>query len=377
LTSPRLLYVVTEDWYFASHRLPMARAARDAGFDVHVATRVGVSEQEIRREGFTLHHVPFARGRLSPLEAMKTIRAVRALHDEIDPAIAHHVALQPVLLASIAALGRRAVCVNAVTGFGFAFTSRTATARAIRPMFSLALRALLARGGDVALVQNPDDRQTLRALGVPGNRIELIAGSGVDLDEFSRQPEPPAPIVVGFAGRLLLDKGVQTAVEAQRILSARGVRVNLRIAGRPDAANPTSISADTLEQWRAIPGIELLGHVTDMSSFWRRVHIAVLPSRREGLPKALLEAGASGRPLIASDVPGCREVVVPGETGTLVPVDDARALADAIEVLAADASLRARYGAAARRHAEAKFGAVAIARQTVELYDRLLRSHAR
>jgi glycosyltransferase involved in cell wall biosynthesis len=376
LSAPRLLYVVTEDWYFVSHRLPMARAARDAGFEVHVATRVDKSGDRIRAEGFTLHHVPFARGRLSPLHLLNTIVAVRRIHGEVNPAIAHHVALQPTVLASIAAVGRDVVCLNALTGLGFVFTSRTARARLMRPILSGALRFLLDRGADISLVQNPDDRAALRALGIPEHRIALISGSGVDLDQFAARPEPPPPIVVGFAGRLLLDKGIHTLVDAHRILRARGIDVRLRIAGERDAANPSSISSAQLAQWRGEPGIEVLGHVTDMPSFWASVHIAALPSRREGLPKTLVEAAACARPAIASDVPGCREVVIPNETGLLVPVDDPRSLADAIARLATDRELRVRLGAAARARAESTFAASLIAREITELYDQLLRARA-
>jgi len=373
----RLLFVVTEDWYFLSHRLPMARAARDLGFDVHVATRVVHGGDAIRAEGFTVHEIPFARGRLSPLAALKAVRAIQKVQRAIKPVISHHVALQASVLASLAAFGRDIVCLNALTGFGYAFTSDEAKARILRPVLSRVLRILLAHGDNVALVQNPDDFATLSTLGIPSARIETIAGSGVDLERFVPSAEPNQPITLGFAGRLLRDKGVHTLVAAHQLAQGQVPSLRLEIAGEPDHANPTSISSDVLEEWRRLPNLTLCGHVPDVSKFWLGIHIAILPSRREGLPKSLIEAAASGRPMIATDVPGCREVVLHEVTGLLVPADDVGALASAIAHLALSPQLRERYGQAARSLAVAKFGAPSIAKQVGALYQRLARSHGR
>ncbi|MGE0549000.1 MAG: glycosyltransferase family 4 protein [Kofleriaceae bacterium] len=368
----RLLYVVSEDWYFLSHRLPMARAAHAAGFEVHVATRVQHGADAIRAEGFVLHAVPFERGRISMTAAMRTVRALRGVYDAVDPLLAHHVSLQPAVLASLAAVDRNVACVNALTGFGYAFSSSAGRARVLRPVIGSVLRLLLNRGSTVALVQNPDDEHALRSLGVPQRRIVRISGSGVELERFSQVPEPSGPIVVGYVGRLLEDKGVHTLVEAHRLLRRRGLLLDLKIAGAPDPANPSSIKVEQLEYWRTQPGIHLLGHISDIPGFWANAHIAVLPSRREGLPKSMLEAAACGRPMIATDAPGCREVVIPGETGRLVPVDNAPALATAIAELAESTQLRHQFGTAARRLVENRFGSVAIASQTVALYEALL-----
>jgi glycosyltransferase involved in cell wall biosynthesis len=370
--SRRLLYVVSEDWYFLSHRLPMARAARDAGFEVHVAARVTQGAAAIEAEGFTLHAIPFARGTLSPIAALRTIMALRRLHRSIAPAICHHVALQASVFGSLAALGKKAALVNAMTGFGYTFIAKDVKARALRFFAGGLLRLLFSRNNSVALVQNPDDRETLLALGIPAGHIVLIAGSGVDTAALRALPEPDGPLAAAYVGRLLEDKGVRALVEAHRLLRSRGLDIELLLAGTPDAANPASISEREIADWGREDGITMLGHVEPISKVWERAHIAVLPSRREGLPKALLEAAACGRPMIATDVPGCREVVLPGVTGLLVPVDDAAALADAIATLAASHQLRIHYGSAARILAVEKFGADVIGRQTVALYDRLL-----
>ena len=369
----RLLYVVTEDWYFLSHRLPMARAARDAGFDVHVATRVVDGAAAIRAEGFTLHPVPFVRGRILPSGTIATIRALKDIHRKVEPAIAHHVALQTTVLGSIAARGRPVICVNALTGLGYTFTSGSAKAQLLRPLLSVLLRLLLNSPRQTVLIQNPDDRDGMLSLGIAAERIVLIPGSGVDVEALQPMPESPGPITVAFIGRLLEDKGIHTLIRAYEVLRRRGSAVELLIAGTPDPANPASVSEQEARGWGQEPGITWLGHVEDISTVWARAHIAVLPSRREGLPKSLLEAAACGRPMIATDVPGCREIVRPDETGLLVPFDDDRALADAIELLAQSRERRERYGAAARRLVVERFSAAAIGRQTVDLYRSLVR----
>jgi glycosyltransferase involved in cell wall biosynthesis len=369
---PRLLYVVSEDWYFLSHRLPMARAARDSGFEVHVATKINDGAAAIKAEGFTVHGIPFKRGRLSVPSSLATIRALRRLYRELAPTIVHHVALQCSVLGLIAAIGRPTACVNAITGFGYAFTSASFKARLIASMTQLVLRILLNRPEIVTLVQNADDRDALLQLGVPSSRIALIRGSGVDVNRLVPLPEPAGRISAAFVGRLLVDKGVRTLIAAHRILRARGSDLEILLAGTPDPANPASIGEQEIAAWSKEPGVTWLGQVEDIAAVWRRAHFAVLPSRREGLPLSLLEAASCQRAMIGSDVPGCREIVVHEQSGLLVPVDDATALADAMAKLAGAPDLRARYAAEARRMVVANFAADIIGRQTVELYRQLL-----
>jgi glycosyltransferase involved in cell wall biosynthesis len=371
-TTRTLLFVVSEDWYFLSHRLPMATAARDAGFDVHVATRVVDGAARIRDLGFTLHPVPFERGRLSPVATLRTVLALRRTYRAVAPQIVHHVSLQPTILGLTAALGLPVSCVNALTGLGYSFTSRSGKARLIRPLLRTLLRGLLARDRMVSLVQNVDDHTALVALGVPPGRIRMIAGSGVDTIRLRPLAEPDGPVTVGFVGRLLRDKGIHTLLAAHRLLRERGSTVRMLIAGEPDSANPASVALEEARVWNSESGVRWLGHVADISDVWAQAHIAVLPSYGEGLPLSLLEAAACGRPMIATDVAGCREIAVRDKTGLLVPVDDARALAMAIEKLAESPGLRASYGAAARERVETRFASRIIGEQTVAMYRELL-----
>ena len=283
----------------------------------------------------------------------------------------HHVGLQCCVLGSLATLGFDVPLVNAVTGLGYIFTSVNWRTRLLRQGIVWLLPLLLNRTSSFVLVQNPDDRAALLGLGVRQARMTLIPGSGIDTDALRPLPEPQGPITFGFAGRLLADKGIRALVAAHQILRDRGCSYNLLIAGNPDPVNPASIALSEVEQWGQTPGFVWLGHVEDIASFWRSCHVAVLPSHREGLPVSLLEAAACGRPLVATDAPGCREIVLDGETGLTVPIENPTALAEALLRLAQSPELRARYGAAARQLVVDKLSAKIIGSSIVALYDHL------
>ena len=322
---PKLLFLVTEDWYFCSHRLPVARAARAAGFKVVVATRVRAHGEEIREEGFTLRPIAWRRRGDGLRGAIRAITAIARLYRSERPDIVHHVALKPVLFGGIArrlAFARSpdaSVSVDLVMGLGSGFSATTIAGRLRRPPLGLALRLVAGGNRGWIVVQNPEDRAALTAIGVDTARIALIRGSGIDISRFLPLPEPGGDtITVALVSRMLRDKGVLTAAAAIRRLRGKGLAVELLLAGPTDPDNANSLSEETLRSLDAEPGIEWLGPVADVRTVWRRASIAVLPSTYgEGVPKALLEAAACGRPLIAADVPGCREVVRPGVTGFL------------------------------------------------------------
>src|SRR6266446_4258093 len=374
--APRVIYLVTEDWYFISHRLPMARAARNAGFEVHVATRIDRHGAAIDAEGFHLHPVSWRRGSLDPRDLVRVVREVRKLYRSLKPDLAHHVALPATVVGSLAAIGLPIVCLNAMTGLGTMFTNDTAKVRMTRAILRLALRALLKRSGAAVLVQNLDDRAVMERLGVNGDRIALIPGSGVDIDAMTPSPEPAEPITLAFVGRLVESKGIRTLLAAHDRLGQRGRDIQLLIAGLPDPANPTSIPPQEIEAWTRRPNVKHLGFVEDIGSLWASAHIAVLPSHREGLPLSLLEAAACGRPLVATDVPGCRDIARDGLNALLVPLHDTDALTDAIDHLALDPQLRRKFGRAGRELVELQFSSQRIGRDLVALYRRLL-EHAR
>ena len=371
--APRVVYLVTEDWYFISHRLPMARAARDAGFEVQVATRIDRHGAAIEAEGFRLHPISWRRGSLDPRDLVRVVREVRKLYRNIRPALAHHVAVPATLVGSLAATGLPVVCLNALTGLGTMLTDNTAKVRIARPMLRLALRGLLNRSRSAVLVQNLDDRAVIERLGVDPARIALIPGSGVDVDALLPLPEPSDPVTVAFVGRLLASKGLRTLLAAHELLGQRGRDIRLLVAGLPDPANPTSIPPQEIDAWTRRPNVKHLGFVEDIAALWARAHIAVLPSHGgEGLPLSLLEAAACGRPLVATDVPGCRDIALADLNALLVPLDDAAALADAIDRLARDPQLRRKFGQASRDLVEREFSSQRIGRDLIALYRRLL-----
>ena len=368
MASPKLLFLVTDDRYFMSHRLPMARAAAKAGFEVHVGTRVKSYGDAIRGEGYTLHDLPWEKLKRTPIDIIKDIWAIRKLYQSLKPDVIHHIALVPVMFGQIAATGLSIPTVNTIAGLGSGFIGKGLKGKLLKSSLVLALRTLLTRHNTLTVVQNEDDRAALQSIGVNTETIRLVAGSGVDTDLLRPLPEPDGPITIGVAARMLEDKGIRPLVEAQAILHAKGLDTRLLLAGDYDPTNRSAIKIEELQAFARQPGVEWLGHVDDIAGLWARCHIAALPSRREGLPKALLEAASLGRPLVATDVPGCRDVAIDGETGLLVPVDDAKALAQALEILVNDASLRAKLGAAGRRRVENLFSSTAIGTDIAAIY---------
>ncbi len=371
--APRILYVVTEDWYFLSHRLPMARAAKEAGFEVHVATRMKDGQAAIEREGFVPHALSWSRGSLSALGSLSAIVEIRRLVRALAPDILHNISLKPVLLGTTASLGLQATAVaNSLTGLGTLFIGEAGVSELTRKGVRYALSRLLRRGRSRIVVQNPDDRAFVLGLGVAPNTVVIIPGSGVDTALFTPLAEPPPPVTAAYVGRMLADKGVVTLIEAFGLLGKRGVPLQLLLAGDCDRENPGSLAPEQLREFASLYGIQWLGHVADIREVWARAHFAVLASRREGLPKSLLEAAACGRAMVATDAAGCREIAIQGETALTVPVGDVDALADAMAKLAGDADLRRRFAANARALVETRFSADAIGHDTVALYHQLI-----
>ena len=367
----RLVYLVTEDWYFTAHRLPMARAAREAGYEVHVATRTGRCRDAIEAEGFEVHPVNLHRGSISPLKYLAAVCSVRRLYRSLSPSIVHHITLQASLIGALAAWRLPTAQVNTIVGLGSVFTSHTPKSRVARPILRRLMPRLLKASRSLVTVENRDHKAALAAFDINQTRIRILPGSGVDVGHFTPLPEPAPPITVVFAGRMLEDKGVRTLVRAHEQALQRGCQINLILAGVPDTANHNAIPHAELARWSRRPGVTWLGHVADIRDVWRRAHIAVLASHGEGLPVSLLEAAACGRPLVATDVPGCREIARDGYNAILVPVDDAAKLADALQRLASDPLLRARFGAAGRDLVEAEYSSELVKREIVQIYDGL------
>lgn len=365
----KLLIVVNVDWFFLSHRLPIAQAARDAGFEVHVATELTGPADAIECHGLTVHPLDFDRRSTNPFGALKLLNALYGLMRQLNPSVVHLVTIKPVLLGGLAArLAGVSSVVAAIPGLGFVFMARGKVATARRWIVSSLYRVALARPGVRVIFQNGDDQALMqRYAGIRDDQAVRIRGSGVDVQNWTVSPQPTGAPVVLMAARLLVNKGVLEFVEAARIL--RGyANARFVLVGDVDLGNPTSLSCGQIDGWVTEGVIEWWGYRSDMQQVLSAADVVVLPSYREGLPKVLIEAAASARAVVTTDVPGCREAIEAGRTGLLVPVRDAQALARAIRELLDDPERRLEMGAAGRRLAESAFDIHHVIEQHLALY---------
>jgi glycosyltransferase involved in cell wall biosynthesis len=373
----KILFLITEDHFFWSHRLPVARAAVRDGFEVIVATRVLGDAQRIRDEGFRLIPLKLIRECYSPLNEFPAIHQIRRIYPSEKPDIVHHIALKPVLYGSIAALGRREMrVINALTGLGYLAASSSPKAAFLRPLIWGAFRYLLNRPNQQVLLQNQDDRRLLISkLKISPEKISIIRGPGVDLKLFHPSPEPGGTPLVLLASRMLWNKGIQEFVDAAKSLRNRGVTARFVLAGDTDLGSPSGIPRQQLLDWQNSGAVEWLGHRKEMPQIFEQANLVCLPFRGgEGIPKALMEAAASGRAIVATDVPGCREIVRQGINGLLVPPRNATALAEAIEKLLKDSAMRSRMATLGREIAVNEFSEETVVHQTLALYREMLSS---
>jgi len=373
MAAPRtLVFLLTEDWFFASHFWVRALAAQKAGWRVILVARESEATARIRASGIEVMPVDFIRRRLNPFaELAFTLRLAR-LYRALKPDLVHHIALKPIVLGGIAAhlAGTKAI-VNAPVGLGFVFSSDKLLAKILRPLVALGLRLTLTPRHSVAVFENPDDMEALVKGGMArGDAVTLIRGAGVDIEKFHPAPEPPGPLRIVLIARMIREKGVPEFVDAARLLKGRAEFI---LAGAPDEGNHNALTAAELHAWEAEGLVRWLGPVTDIAGLMASSHIACQPSSyREGLPKSALEAMAAGKPLVATDIPGCREAVINGETGFLVPARDAAALAEALARLIDSPALRASMGAAGRARVEENFSDAIICEKTLAVYESLV-----
>lgn len=370
----KILFFVTEDWFFCSHFLERAVAARAAGFEVLVLTHAGSDLERIAKAGVRPIPLQMDRRSINPVAAFLTLCRVMAVYRTERPVLVHHIALKPILLGSLAArsLGIRHI-VNAVVGMGYAFTSTRVLARILRPILTYSLKLLLNPPGSRVVFENGDDLRAFVASGqVRSETAVLIRGAGVDPGAFrTTRPMASSPVVV-LVARMLWDKGIGEFVEAARILKSAGTDARFVLIGDVDTGNRAAIERSTLQLWREQGIVEWWGFRSDIPTVLELADIACLPSYREGLPKSLLEAMAAGLACVTTDVPGCREAVRNEDNGLLVPARDAKALASALKRLIADPELRMRMGRRGRERVENEFSTQQVVSQTLSLYEEML-----
>ena len=372
---PRILFVDNQISDFVRYRMVMARKLRDAGFDVHVAVPREPDVEDILGQGIPVHIFYLQRKSTRLLDELRSWVSLLRLYRQLRPTLVHHLCLKPTLYGGISArICAVPAVVSTLTGLGHPFTKRNLTMRVLRSIVAVGLRFAFGHPNHVVIFQNPDDRARLLASGiVPDDRAVLIRGSGVNLSLFTPEPEPDGPPLVLMASRLLWAKGVGEFVTAARALRASGIRARFVLLGEPDPGHPSAVAVHTLEHWRDAGDVECPGWQHDMPALMAQSHIVCLPSYYgEGVPRILIEAAASGRPIVATDTPGCREVVRHGQNGLLVPPGDAEALARAIAQLIENAQLRADMGTRGREIAITEFSLEQVIDANLAVYRSLL-----
>jgi glycosyltransferase involved in cell wall biosynthesis len=379
---PRLLYVVNIPRFFVSHRLPLALASREAGYDVHVATSSAdeASIAQIHEAGLPFHPLPLSQHGTNPLAEVRTLWALIRLYRTLQPDLIHHVSIKPVIYGGIANkfAGHRAN-ISAMSGLGYVFIGEgakpTLLRQIVRPLFRYALSGKMTR----MIFQNPDDQERFIKMGlIASERTALIRGSGVDMTQFQPTPEPTLedeglPVVL-FAGRLMWKKGVGAFVDVAKRLKNKARFV---VVGYAEATSPDNVPPEKLRAWADEGIIEWWGKRDDMPEVFAQAHIVVLPSTYgEGVPKVLIEASACGRAIVTTNTAGCREIVRHEENGLLVTPSEGEAfisdLTQATQRLIDDSATRQRMGQAGRHIASEEFSLAHVVAQTFALYEALL-----
>ena len=373
--SRKLLFVVNVDWFFLSHRLPIALEALRQGYQVNIATGLTDKQDELERHGLVVHPLALDRSNVGLGNAWRTMVQLWQIFRTVRPDVVHLVTIKPVLLGGLVArLAGVPAVVAAVSGLGFVFVAKGVKASARRWLVGGLYRLALGHHNLKAIFQNPDDRASLaRIAHLPDRKVAMIRGSGVDLTQYGVMPKPPGMPVVVLAARLLADKGVLEFVQAARLLRQRGCNARFVLVGTVDTANPTSFTGAEVSAWVQDGVVEWWGHRADMPQVLATAQVVVLPSYYgEGLPKVLIEAAACGRVVVTTDHPGCRDAIEPGVTGLLVPVRNVAALANAMETLINDPLRCQVMGDAGRALAEKAFDVRQVVAVHLKIYQELI-----
>lgn len=365
----RILFIVNVDWFFISHRLPIALEALENGFDVHVACAITDKAELLLNHGVTVHPLDLSRGGIGLLGELKAIFQMMDVIRTVNPDVLHTVTIKPVLYGNLAArffgVPKR---IASISGLGYVFIAQGARAKLFRSFISILYRLALG-GANKVIFQNTDDRDRLKEISAIKSGQEVyIRGSGVNLKVHSVLVEPTGAPVVMLVARLLIDKGVNEFVAAAKMLRDRRPDVRMVLVGDVDPDNPKSIAAETLDQWVGERVVEHWGYSHDIPSTIAKANVVVLPSYREGLPKSLIEAAACGRAVVTTNVPGCRDAIEPNKTGLLVPVKSVEPLAEAIITLIDNVDLRHKFGRKGRQLAEEAFDIRDVVKKHIDIY---------
>ncbi|MDC1236526.1 glycosyltransferase family 4 protein [Pelagibacteraceae bacterium] len=373
----KLVILINDLSFFCSHRLPIAEAAMDKSIDVVIGYGElgGADPQALEQKGLKVSFVPMKRGSINVLKDLQSLFYIWRFFKKEKPDIAHLVTIKPYLYGGlIARLTGIPALVTAISGLGALFIHKDLKSKILKFLLYPLYRLAFNHSNQIVIVQNQEDAKVLRGWGVlNSNKVKLLKGSGVQLEKFINLEDTPGIPVVCFASRLLLDKGVYDFVSAARLLKKRKVQARFFLAGDLDTQNPKGINMEDLKKIREEGCVEILGYQKDIPSLYSRSHIICLPSYREGLPKTLLEAAAASRAVVTTDVPGCRDAIIPNITGLLVPVRDSEALANAIQDLIKHPEKRKIMGKAGRELAKKEFAIENIVDAHLKIYKDLHR----
>tara|TARA_B100001057_G_C22848587_1_gene950036 strand:- start:101 stop:1180 length:1080 start_codon:yes stop_codon:yes gene_type:complete len=356
--------------------LSIAEASKKKGYDISIGYgEIGdINPNIIKNKGFKIYPLSMHRGGTNFFQEINTIYSIWKLLKEVQPDILHLVTIKPYLYGGIVARLTKVPCVvSAITGLGSLFIQNSFKNTLIRILLYPIFKFALGHKNQSVIVQNNEDSEFLMDWGVLDlKKTILIKGSGVNLSKFSVFDEPKGVPVICFVGRLLKDKGVNEFVSAARILNKRGVNARFQLAGQKDFMNPTGLKAEEINYIHEEGIVEVLGYQKDISILFAKSHIICLPSYREGLPKALLEAAAASRAIVTTDVPGCRQSIIPNKSGLLVPVKDYKKLADAIQWLINHPVERIAMGKIGRQLAQKEFRVEKITQSHLAVYQKLI-----
>lgn len=374
----KILFIVNIDWFFVSHRIPIAIEALNKGYEVHIAAKFTDKKEKLEDLGFILHSIEYERGGMGLFGLLKEFSQTLKVLQKIEPDIVHLISIKPVILGGIASrISNTSSVVSAVSGLGYIFSSEGFFA-SIRKFFVRKLYLLaFSHPSQKIIFQNENDRNMLLSINESlKNKSVLIAGSGVDISLFGAYKAPSNTPIIMLVSRMLVDKGVREFVEAVKILKSSDRLLHKRyrfvLVGGLDLSNPSRIEESELNAWAESGIVEVWGHIPDISKILYKSYAVVLPSYREGFPKVLMEAAASGKATITTDVPGCRDAIIPGITGILIPPKNPVALSEAIASLLENPLLCASMGQAGRKLAHEKFDVKNVISQHLKIYKQLL-----
>ena len=364
----KILFVVNVDWFFISHRLPLALEALKRGYEVHIACGITDKKEYLESLGLIVHPLNLSRSGTGISVEIKAFGEIYRTLKEINPNIAHFVTIKPVLYGGITS---RFLSIHnkvfSISGLGFIFIKQGLKATLVRMLIKTMYKFALGGKNSHVIVQNPDDKEVVNSIvKVP---ITLIRGSGVDLSQYEYNEEKNENIKVSMACRLLKDKGVFEYIDAVKILKQKLPNVEFELYGDIDIHNPASLINEDVEKIKKDGFVNVYGFSSDIEKVFCDSNIIVLPSYREGLPKVLIEAAACGRAIVTTDVPGCRDAIEPNITGLLCKVKDSKSLASMIEKLILDKDLRNSMGKEGRKLAEQEFDINKVVEKHFDIYE--------